>query len=241
MIKLYGYGPAWGLPDCSVFVTKVDCYLRMIDLPYTPVPWRSVHDLQNAPKGKFPYIDDNGQKIADSAFIIDYLKATYGDPLGEQYCTAHDRAVAHSMRRMLEEHFYWVIVYTQWMEDVAWEAYKPVLFGTLAPTEQQMVAAQVRESVRSKLHAQGVGRHSRAEIYDLGKTDLSALSVYLGDKPYCMRDQPTALDATAYAFLSRVLWVPYESALKTHMQTLTNLVAYCHRMRERYYADKVQK
>jgi glutathione S-transferase len=207
----------------------------MVELPYTLVPWRTLQDLQNAPKGKFPYIDDKGQKIADSAFILDYLQATYGDPLGEQHFTAHDRAIAHSMRRMLEEHLYWVIVYTQWMEEVAWEAYKPVLFGNLPPTERQMAAAQARESVQSKLHAQGIGRHSRTEIYDLGKADLSAVSAYLGDKPYCMGDQPTALDATAYASLSRILWVPYESALKTHLQTLSNVVAYCQRMRERYY------
>jgi glutathione S-transferase len=236
MIKLYGYGPAWDFPDCSPFVTKVDCYLRMVRLPYTLVPWHTLQDLQDAPKGKFPYIDDNGQKIADSAFILEYLKATYGDTLGEQRFTAHDRAVAHSMRRMLEEHFYWVGNYTQWLEDAAWEAYKPVLFGNLPPTERQMAEVQVREIVRSNLQVQGVGRHSRPEIYDLGKADLSAVSAYLGDKLYCMGDQPTALDATAYAFLSRMLWVPYESVLKTHVQTLSNVVAYCQRMKEQYYS-----
>jgi hypothetical protein len=33
MIKLLGYIPAFGLPDLSPFVTKVDCYLRMVGLP----------------------------------------------------------------------------------------------------------------------------------------------------------------------------------------------------------------
>jgi hypothetical protein len=164
MIKLYGYGPAWDLPDCSPFVTKVDCYLRMTAQPYTLVPWRTLQDRQNAPKGKFPYIDDSGKKIADSAFILDYLKATYGDPLEEQRLPSHDCAIAHSIRVMLEEHLYWVLVYTQWLEDVAWEAYKPVIFGNLSSTEQQMAAAQAQESVRSTLYTQGVGRHSRAEV-----------------------------------------------------------------------------
>jgi glutathione S-transferase len=237
MIKLYGYGPAWDFPDCSPFVTKVDCYLWIVKLPFTLIPWHTLQDLQNAPKGKFPYIDDNGQKIADSALIIDYLQATYGDPLGEQCFTQYDHAIAHSMRRMLEEHFYWVANSTQWLEDVAWEAYKPVLFGNLPLTERQMAETQVREIVRSNLQVQGVGRHSRTEIYELGKADLSAVSAYLGDKPYCMGDHPTALDATAYAFLSRMLGVPYESALKTHIQTLANVVAYCQRMRKQYYSE----
>jgi glutathione S-transferase len=241
MIKLYGYGPAWGLPDCSVFVTKVDCYLRMVDLPYTPVPWRSFHDLQNAPKGKFPYIEDNGKKIADSGFIIEYLRATYGDKLGESKLTAQQRAIAHSMRRMIEEHLYWPTVYAQWEEDPAWEVYKPVILGPLPASERQSAEVQFRDIIRGYLHAQGVGRHSRAEVYELGNADLSALSAYLEEKPYVMGAQPTSLDATAYAFLTRILWVPYESPLKAHMQTLPNLVGYCQRMRERYYPDKAKK
>jgi glutathione S-transferase len=94
------------------------------------VPWRALQDLQNAPKGKFPYTEDNGKKIADSAFIIDYLKATYGDPLEEQHFTAHDRAVGHSMRVMLEEHLYWILMYTQWLEEAAWEATTPYSLAT---------------------------------------------------------------------------------------------------------------
>ena len=96
----------------------------------------------------------------------------------------------------------------------------------------------IRDVVRGYLYAQGMGRHSRAEVYAIGNVDLSALSAYLEEKPYFMGEQPTTLDATAYAFLSRVLWVPYESPLKTHMQTLTNLVSYCQRMRERYYSGR---
>jgi len=145
------------------------------------------------------------------------------------------------MRRMLEENLYWVITYSQWMEDAAWEAYKPVILGSLSSAERQTAETQFREVLRGYLHAQGRWRHSRAEVYEIGNADLSALSVYLQEKPYVMGEEPTTLDATAYAFLTRVLWVPYESPLKTHLQTLTNLVDYCQRMRGKYYPDKAQK
>jgi len=79
---LHGYGPAWGLPDCSPFVTKVDCYMRMVDLPHTLLTWRSLEDLQTAPEGKFPSVEDNGKKVAGSGSIVDYLRATYGEKLG---------------------------------------------------------------------------------------------------------------------------------------------------------------
>lgn len=41
MIKMYGYIPAWGLPDVSPFVSKIDCYLRMMRLPYELVKTRT--------------------------------------------------------------------------------------------------------------------------------------------------------------------------------------------------------
>ena len=65
MIRLYGICPAWGLPDVSTFVTKVDCYLRMVELPYTLVSllgenftkslarWSS-GDLPSAAEGQVP-------------------------------------------------------------------------------------------------------------------------------------------------------------------------------------------
>jgi glutathione S-transferase len=80
MITLYQYIAAWGLPDISPFVTKVDCYLRMTGLPFQRVRF-PLADLGKTPKGKLPIIEDQGKRIADSGFIVDYLKATYGDPL----------------------------------------------------------------------------------------------------------------------------------------------------------------
>jgi hypothetical protein len=51
MIKLHGFGPAWGLPDLSPFVTKVDCYLRLVGLPHEVISWQSPQDLLTAPIG----------------------------------------------------------------------------------------------------------------------------------------------------------------------------------------------
>jgi len=242
MIRLYGICPVSGLPDVSTFVIKVDCYLRMVEMPYTLVSLLGDNSTKSSarassgeppspPKGKFPYIDDGGRVIADSSFIIDYLKATYGDKLGENKLNSEERAIALIVRRMVEEHLYWVIVYAAWMEDALWEQHKRLIFGSLSPTE---IEAQ-REGVRQQLLGQGMGRHSRSEVYEMGNADLSALSVYLADKPYALGKQPTALDATLYGFLAHILWSPYEYPLKTHARTLPNFEAYCQRMRKQYY------
>src|SRR5262244_2515369 len=209
MIKLYAAAPAWDVPNVSPFVLKVDCYLRMVGLPYELVSFESPAEFAQLPKGKMPCIEDRGQKIADSGFILEYLQTTYGDPLGEQRLSPHDQAIALGMRRLMEEHLYWAIVYARWMEDPIWEQFKHILFGRYryGPAELEAAATQYRDIVRTYLHGQGLGRHSRQEVYALGKADLTALSAYLEDKPYFLGKEPTALDATAYGFVANILYV----------------------------------
>ncbi|MBS0244877.1 MAG: glutathione S-transferase N-terminal domain-containing protein, partial [Proteobacteria bacterium] len=65
MITLHTFGPGLGLPDPSPFVVKADVLLKMSGLPYRKV----ISDSRKAPKGKLPYIDDDGTKVADTTLI----------------------------------------------------------------------------------------------------------------------------------------------------------------------------
>ena len=61
MITLYGFGPGFGLPEISPFVTKTEVQLKMAGLAY-----RKQRAMPPAsPKGQLPYIDDDGQRVAD--------------------------------------------------------------------------------------------------------------------------------------------------------------------------------
>jgi len=65
MITLYNFGPAFGLPDPSPFVMKTETLLKMAKLPYRT----DSTGFAKAPKGKIPYIDDDGVVVPDSTFI----------------------------------------------------------------------------------------------------------------------------------------------------------------------------
>jgi glutathione S-transferase len=104
VIHLHAFSPLWGLVDISAFVTKVDAYLRLAKLPFKVVPF-SMESFAAAPKGKLPFIIDGQETIADSSFIIDYLKKKYGDPLDARLDPA-ERAAGHAIKRMVEENFY---------------------------------------------------------------------------------------------------------------------------------------
>ena len=238
MIRLYQYTAAWGLPDISPFVTKVDCYLRMVKLPYERMNLPA-GELAKTAKGKLPILEDRGRKIADSDFIVEYLKATYGDTL-DTSLTPRERAMVLALRRMMEEGLYWsAIIQMRWKEEANFALYRPVLYTVvdLPPDQRDGAVNQFREGILQEFHGQGMGRHTAEENYALARADITALSDYLGERSYFMGEEPTSLDATAYAWLAHILWVPFQGPVKEYAVSLPNLVAYCQRMKEQYYPE----
>lgn len=235
MIRLYQFAPAFGLPNLSPFCMKVETYLRMANLPYE-CPRGA--DVFKSPKGKLPYIEDTaqgGRVIADSTLIIDYLKATRGDPL-DANLSARQRALGVVIQRTFEESLYWPVLYTRWIEDAGFAKVSDAAFSRLKFPLRQIVPPLARRGLRRQLHGQGTGRHSREEIYAMGCRDVVALAELLGDQVYFLGDAASSIDATAYAFLANLLWAPFDTPIRTQAQQLPQLDAYCHRMKARYFS-----
>ncbi len=233
MIKLYQFEPAMGLPNASPFCMKLENYLRMARLQFAIAP-ANLRDFSKAPKGKMPYIEDGGRYLADTSFIIDYLKARYGDPL-DSWLDAPQRATALAFQRLIEENLYWAVVHTRWVEPAGWAQTRPAFFGKLSVPLKWIVPGVARRGLIGQLRGHGMGRHRPEEIHAIGKRDITALADFLGDKTYFMGSAPCSLDATAYAFIANLIWPPVESALKQHAAQYPQLQAYCLRMRKQYY------
>jgi glutathione S-transferase len=232
MIKVFQFAPALGLPNASPFCMKLETYLRMAALPFELV---NSGDVMKAPKHKLPYIDDDGTVVADTTFIIEYLKGRYGDPL-DAALSPGERAVATAFQRLFEENLYWALVHTRWAEPAGWAKTREAFFGTMPAPLRWFVPALARRGLLAEMRGHGMGRHSAAEICAIGCRDLTAIADFLADKPFMLGAQPSSLDATAHAFLANVLWAPVDSPIRRHAQSRSNLEAYCQRMKARYFA-----
>lgn len=232
MIRLHQFAPAFGLPNASPFCMKVETYLRMAGLPFEAV---NDGNIMKAPKGKLPYIDDEGIVVADSSFIIEHLKQRHGDPL-DAALSPLQRAQATALQRLLEENLYWAVVYTRWVQPAGWAMTGPAFFGGLPPPLRWLVPPLARRGMRASLRGHGMGRHNAQEVMAIGCRDITAVADWLGPQPYMLGDAPTSVDATAYAFLANVLWAPVQSPLQEHAASRPTLAAYCQRMKARYYA-----
>ena len=228
MLTLYGFGPAFGLPDPSPFTMKSQVHLKMAGIPY--IQERAAPPA--APKGKIPFIEDGAHRIGDTTFIRAHIETVHGFDFDDGLST-FERAQAWAMERMLEDHLYFALVHHRWMDDDNWRK-GPIHFFDGAP---EGVAADARERVRAVLHGHGLGRHSDAEVAELGGRSLAALSVFLGDKPYLMGDAPRGADATAFGMTAAVLTPFFTGPLRKEAERYANLSAYCERMMGAYFPE----
>lgn len=190
----------------------------------------------SAPKGKLPYIKDGDLILADSRFIIRHLKTGYRDL--DEGLSPVELAMALAMQRLIEEHLFWASMYSRWQyTDANWQINKKAIFGVLPPVIRDVAALVYRYKIRQQIHGHGMGRHGPEEIFELGMSDIDALSAFLGDKEYFLGSQPTSLDTSAFGFLINTIGCPIESPLKEYGLSKPNLARYVERVRTRYYPD----
>ena len=231
-MKLFQPKRAFGLPCPSAFCVKVETYLRMAEIPYE----LAEGDPRSAPKGKVPWIDDDGIVMGDSTFIIEHLKQKHGNPLDGRL-TPRQQAEGHAIQRMLEDNLYFIASYTKWAEDDAFAIYSAELFAGMPAEQLEYVPAMVRKKALAKFDSQGIGRHSPQEIYALGIGDLKAFSELLAAGPYLFGDQPTSFDACAFGVIGNLKDGPFASPVQDAARNTANVSEYIDRIRAQYFSD----
>jgi len=230
MITLYGFGPAFGLPDASPYVMKTEVQLKMAGLGYLKV----AGDLEKAPKGKLPYLDDGGRVVADSTFIRLHLEATYGLDFDEGLSRA-DRAQAWATERMIEDHLGWTLGYCRWLIPHNFANGPAHFFDDVPEPARDQVHAEVLDEVRHAMTAHGVARHSLDEITTLADRSLASLSALLGDRVFVMGERPTSVDATAFSFLASLYCEAFPSPVRDAACAYPNLAVYGERMMRMFF------
>ncbi len=232
MITLYTFGPAFGLPDPSPFVLKAETLLKMARLPYRT----QTDGFGKAPKGKLPYIDDDGERIADSTFIRWHIEKKYKCDF-DRGLGAGERAVAWAFEKMAEDQLYWAVVDLRWSDDANFRKGPAKFFAKVPAPLRPLVIAMIRRQLRKTLRGQGMGRHSSAEIVALATRSIDAMADQLGAKPFFMGGEPTGADATMFAFAAGLFCPVFDTPIRTAAERHDNLKRYVGRMTARFYPD----
>ena len=231
MLKLMKFGPQFGVPDPSSFVVKLETYLRLANLEYTP----KNGDVRKTPKGKFPVLIDGDKTIADSQFAIEYLKDKHGDKVNEGL-SPDEKAQQHLWRLGLENHTYFIMLAYRWLD----EKNAPIMHETFFANMGFMgkfIFKIVQKDIKRTIKGQGILRHSWQELEDMIAQDITALEALLANRPYFGGDKPREIDCTAFGLICNMIVPEMKTPFRELSRASSNLVNYHNRMTNEVFPD----
>ena len=236
-IKLYKFGSQWGIADPSPFCVKLESYLRLAKIDFE-TPKFSPALFGKSPKGKFPFIEtEQGEIIGDSQIIIERFVNAGNIDLDEPL-NAEEKAISCAFQRMLDEHFYWALVYSRWVDELGWSFISKMFFGIIPGFARGIIQKREQKKVIASLKGQGLGRHNRDEIYSFASKNIDALASYLSDKTYFFeKEKPTFIDVVLHAHIINIITPDFDTPLKQAVLAQQNLVDHAHRMDAEIYGD----
>ncbi|MCB1689028.1 MAG: glutathione S-transferase family protein [Halioglobus sp.] len=228
MMELVTLPPAFGMRNVSPFCLKVEMLLAALELPYTV---SSEKDPRKAPKGKLPFVIVDGKRIADSELIVEYLDETTG---GKVFAglSPQQKGSGVALSRLAEDHLYWLMVASRWLDDAWWPNIVDGFFGFVPGVLRGFVAGLARKQVAKTYNLHGLGRHTLEEQKGFARRDLDALQGAIPMQGFLFSEQPCVFDFTIAAMLAGI----YDNQPATWVTDIANdypdLRAYAERVQE---------
>lgn len=148
MLKLVTLPAAFGMRNVSPFCLKIEMLLTALNLPFTMT---ELADPRQAPKGKLPFLYDGEHCIADSELITEYLDQKTG---GQVYAGLSPQQIARgvALSRLAEDHLYWIMVASRWLDDEWWPNIVSDFFGFVPALIRPIPTTLARRQVRQTYH-----------------------------------------------------------------------------------------
>lgn len=214
MLTLITYPAGFQQFSYSPFCVKVAFLLNMSGFDWTR---EDSHDPRKAPQGKLPVLRTPEGLVHDSAAIQSYLERKGAEFDG--HLSARDLACGQGVRRMLEDHLYFVLVLDRWEREEVWDVIRDRYFAEVPGILRKLVSGSIRRSTLRGLWAQGLGRMTWDERMERADHDLSALSQLLSASPFLFGQTPSSFDASAAAMLCAMRATPCETPLSQRVAT----------------------
>merc|ERR1711872_717382 len=242
MVYLFQFTRSPQIPSISPFCLKLESWLKLHGIKYQNVDHKSKF---RSKKGMLPFIELNGEEIADSNIVIETLSKKFDKSMPAQL-SQDQKNVQHAMIAMVENHLHWTIVHWRSKDvDNTLKGYQLNLqtaIGSKAPASLLNFYFKYtfcRKGLK-KVKAHGLGVHTAEEIEQFGKKDLQALSEMLGDKEFFFGDEPAMLDLVVYSHVAQLVMIEkdYPRSLRDYLEAdCKNLVGLVNRMKDRCWGD----
>jgi len=231
-LTVHGFPLVAPLASPSPFCLKLETWLRLAKVPYEA---RADFSPLRSPNGKAPYVTlEDGTVVGDSEAIIERLSARPEVSLdaGDTDALRSERTL---VRRVLEDHLYFIVLHERWVEPAGFAILKPAYFASFPALARLFVPLMARRSARKACHLQGVSRYDQSARCAQANADLAAIDHVLAGRDYFGGAAPNSTDATVYAFMANLLWGPFPGWLQDAAAARPALVAHATRVRDAFW------
>lgn len=231
---LHQFPRTYVIPSLSLYCLKLETFLRVTGQEYTNdlVKWKG-------PSGTAPWMTIEGKGHGDSQGCIDVLVEKNPEACDlDKDLTAEQKAVATSMRLMLEERFFLICALNRFeKKNKKWMAENFMKIPGVPGFLQGLVRMAIGKKLKKKvpgLAAMKAENRTKAAI-DV----LQSVSDYLASKPYFFGENISSFDCTLFATLAEVMYgLPEDNDIRVALnEKFSNLKEYTLRLKEKYWAD----
>ena len=219
---------AFGQRNPSPFCLKSEMALKYLNLDFS---LNQSLDLPKAPKKKMPWLEDDGTIIADSELILNYLDVkSNGGLFGS--ISEKQKAVGTAFVRLAEDHLYWLIIASRWLDDDWFSNVERDFFGTIPAPIRWLAVSIARNRMKKTLDLHGLGRHNRNEQIQLLKANLNAIADQAGKEGFITGDSLTVYDFGVGSMVASMVDNKPHTWVSTIAVENDGLVAYAERVQQ---------
>ncbi len=228
MIKLHTFPAAFGLRNVSPFCLKVEMAMSYLGIENEII---EQSDPRQSPKGKLPFITGDGETIADSELILEYLdQKTDGGLYGK--LSPEQIGQGYAWTRLIEDHLYWLMVASRWLDDQWWPHVKQGFFASMPFPLKVIVPIVARRQVRQTYSLHGLGKHTLSEQKEFARRDFQALNNVLSNQPFLLGHELTVFDFTVASLLAGIVDNKPASWMTSMSEEFPALKVYAERVQE---------
>nr|CDJ97722.1 Glutathione S-transferase and Outer mitochondrial membrane transport complex protein domain containing protein [Haemonchus contortus] len=235
-VYLYQFPRSKTIPNLSPYCLKVETFLKVNKIPYEVCPLI----MGRSRYGLLPFIELNGEHIADSSVIIDRLKEHFKvKPLA----SPRDEGIVRAIERTVENHTANVVYRFKVVEDPNNGFCEAVLRdvgcpAVLLPIMLPLAAWCMRLKVSRRIGA-AIGQFPVEDFKKFLQKDFDTYRDLLGDKKFLFGDEISSADCAVFSHLATVLYIPLNNYVKELLrEKYPELTNYCDRVRDTVFGKE---
>ena|SRR5579859_4475967 len=195
----------------------------------------------NGPKGKLPYVKfPSGTIMGDSNLIYKHLISSSQITDLDSDLTPIQKVHANSFRIFIEEYCHWLRLYDLWIANyIKTRTFCLSVVGIKSYILQVLIGWYARRQTQAALFAQGIGRHSEADVGVFIKEAVEIIAGFIKEDELAQVGKESLMQASLFGFLLSLFLARHVSSMWIReLDKYPHIEQWTREMSRKYYPER---